>query len=1063
MDSVDSPPQPDAPWTWIHRRGGHDHDGPVGLENLLISIWSPYARFVSKWYPEHQELQARLKHSDQAVQKVIQGNEEDMGSAAPSPTTTTTKTGVSILNSLAGEICEMEDLRADSHAVTSPSSVFAGEVVSLMDSVVQNLNDTFIFLAEDNPTILHVKEEQVQDFEERLIVFRNFLSLIPNRLLISDEYYVNMFDTAQDLALGFQRLFYVVVCNIINGVEELAMELGEMLQVLVDGLDNIIVGFICDETLESLLVDDDDGDNPTMDEKALEFINYLVHKLKLMMLSCNEDVKDPFGILIDELSFLRCNLMEDLLLLNKNPIIKEMKSLTISTRALIFRTGSFFCKSRYFKQEDEQMVEYCCLKIPDLLRAIDDIKQKASDLFNHCFFSSRRSWQSSNSPSTTNVLEYVNFVINKVEQLLHSKADPLNALEWHMENVYEQLVSMTKLLCDIVQHIGNSHMEFLLTRFKDAAYQAEYVIDSFEAGEGLIWGHKLGLFVVIKDVKILHKELKAAILTMTTTCDPVIPTISSTAPSQANYYVKGGSKGEINNRVEAADNKLVGFKDAEAEIIELLTGGSRQLKIVSIVGMPGLGKTTLANSVYKHPSINLHFHVRAWCCVSQVYEKDSLLFDIFDQIVGKTIQSHETSREDFVQKLYQSLKGRKYLIVIDDIWDIKAWNDLKGPFPDDENGSRILFTTRHQTLALEANSIPYALRMLSPEESCELLWLRLFNGETCPPELSTISKRIARNCKGLPLAVILIAGILKKTGTKEDCWEHVSNKLVSLEASEIVEFSYKHLPDCLKPCFLYFGTFPEDTTISASKLIQLWICEGFVQQPNLGHNSLEKEAESYLNDLVDRSLVMIGSRSSKGGVKACRIHDVLQDFCSAKLQEERFLVREQNFGGICVLHGDREKHIGSLLYYYKSDRATNFRYMEFQYDFILQYEVLVVLDLGNVLFSCYAGTSDLVNIAKLVHLRYLAIPVDTNEIPSEIGNLQNLEIFILVDSFREVMLPEAIWTLARLRHIVNENYFFSFKHYNQDFFQNFSQLDNLKSICSLPLRHGDDVEKFILR
>ncbi|KAL3534478.1 hypothetical protein ACH5RR_002939 [Cinchona calisaya] len=191
------------------------------------------------------------------------------------------------------------------------------------------------------------------------------------------------------------------------------------------------------------------------------------------------------------------------------------------------------------------MVEYCCLKIPDLLRGVDNLKQQASDLFNDYFFSSRKSWQSSNCPSTTNVLEYVNFIINKLEQLLHSKADPLNALEPHIGNVYEQLVSMRKLLCDIAQHLGNLHMEFLLIRFKDAAYQAEYVIDSFFACEGLVWGHKLGLFVVIKDVKILHKELKAAILTMPMTCDTVNPTISSGAPSQANYYVKGGSKGEI--------------------------------------------------------------------------------------------------------------------------------------------------------------------------------------------------------------------------------------------------------------------------------------------------------------------------------------------------------------------------------------------------------------------------------------------------------------------------------------------------------------------------------------
>ncbi|KAL3504664.1 hypothetical protein ACH5RR_034505 [Cinchona calisaya] len=1094
MDSADTP-QPETPSTSIHRRRRHDHDDqdldPVGPENpdminkeedtiqiikLVMSIWSTYARFVSKWYTEDQELQIRLKHVDQVVQKIAQGNEEDMESAAPSPTKT--KTGFSILQSLYEEMEEIEDLRDKSCDITSPSpslSVFAGEVVSLMDSILQNLNDTFILLA-DVTIILHsnipLDEEQVKGLKERLFFLRNFLWLIPNQFLINHQNYVIVFDTAQRNALEILPFLCLVVC--VSIYEEVVWEVGDACSLVLACIDHVM-GAIIDAYLESLLMtavsdydyddEDDDENNPTMDEKALEFVDYIIHKLKLMMLSYNQAAaEDQFDILIDELSFLRCNLMEDLLLFNlKYPIIKEMKSLAICTRALVFKTGSFFCKSRDLKQEDERMVEYCSLKIPDLLRAVDDIKEKASDLVNRYFFSSRKSWQSSNCPSTTNVLEYVNFIINKLEQLLRSKADPLNALEPYMEHVYEQLVSMRKLLYDIAQHLGNSHMEFLLTRFKDSAYQAEYVIDSFVASEGSIWGHKLGLFVVLKDVKILHKELKAAILTMTANCDTVIPTTSSSGPSQANYYVKGGSKGKIHNKAEAADNKLVGFKDAEAEIIELLTGGSRPLKIVSIVGMPGLGKTTLANSVYNHPSINLHFHVHAWCCVSQTYEKDTLLLDMFDQIVGKTIQSHETTGEDFVQKLYQSLKGRKFLIVIDDIWDIKAWNDLKEPFPDDQNGSRILFTTRHQTLALEANSIPYALRLLSPEESCELLWLRLFDGETCPPELSTISKCIARNCKGLPLAVILIAGILKKTERKEDCWEHVSNKLFSLEASDILEFSYKHLPDCLRPCFLYFGTFPEDTIISASKLIQLWICEGFVQQPNLDNNSSEQEAENYLNDLVDRSLVMIARRSSKGGVKACRVHDVLRDFCSTKLQDERFLLQEQMFGGICVLHGDLELRIICLFYDYKSHEALNHRYGRIEYACILLYKFLRVLDLGNIRFGSYAATSDFVKIAMLVNLKYLAIRVFTDEIPSEIGNLQKLETFFITGAFNGVKLPETIWTLATLRHLLIKNYFFSFEHYGQDFFQNFSQLDNLNSISALPMRHGDDVEKFILR
>ncbi|KAL3534494.1 hypothetical protein ACH5RR_002955 [Cinchona calisaya] len=455
MDFVD-PPESEAPSTSIHR-GRHNHNDPAGLENpdminkedsiqtmkrILISIWSPYARFLLKWYREDQELQVRLKRSDQVVQKVIQGNEEDMGSTAVS--------NLNILKSLYHGMFEIDDLRKNSYAITSPSSssssVFAGEVVSLMESVLQNLNDTFIFLADNTSTssptiILHAKEEQVEGLKERLIFFRNFLWLIPNPLLINYQDCVCVFDGAQMIALTIPPFLYVVVCSIND--EELTWELGDAFRLLLAGL-------------------------------------------------------------------------------------------------FIFKFSD--------KTEDEQIANYCCLKTPDLLKAVDDTKQKASDLFNDYFFSSRKSLQSSNCPSNTNVLEYVNFIISKLEKQFCSKADPINALKRHMENAYEQLVSMRKLLCDIAQHLGNSHMEFLLTRFKDAAYQAEYIIDSYVAGEGLIWGHKLGLFVVIKDVKILYKELKAAFLTMTMACDTVIPTISSSAPSQANYHVKGGSKGEIHNK-----------------------------------------------------------------------------------------------------------------------------------------------------------------------------------------------------------------------------------------------------------------------------------------------------------------------------------------------------------------------------------------------------------------------------------------------------------------------------------------------------------------------------------
>ncbi|KAL3504665.1 hypothetical protein ACH5RR_034506 [Cinchona calisaya] len=825
----------------IHQEYKKDPDMKCDIRMLkfIISNLRPFVRFLFECQTEDQELEGRLKHADEVVQKVIQAVQLPLtdvyqGNEDWELSPTNVQLLVSNMNIVGRVACEIFSMECDvsKSRITLKS---AEHLVTLMDSFLQNLKDAFVCRAS---TLVHIKKE-LRDMEERLMLLRNFLWFIEKNPIEQDNM-KDVINSAQSLVVYTLRVSYI--CFMAKMDDKVVSDLKDVLSNTVEKIDTLQeeVNDICKEYLASLLVAVPD-DSPTMDEQVMEFADYLIHKLRL--LSDNKApcfivaAKDLIDFLIDELSSLRCNLMDHLQL--QNPI-KEMKSLIISTQALIFRTGLFISYMHRDTKEDEEMTEYCCAKLPDLLKGVDNLKQQASDLFN--VFFSRRPWES-DCPST-NVLECDNFLINKLEQLLHSEASPLYALKHQTEAVYEEIVSMRKLLCAIAD-LENPKMEFLLTRYKDIVHQAEYVIDSFIAGEGSIWCHRLGLFVVTKDVKILQKEVKA-ILTMTITCDTVIPSLYSGAPSQENNppstNATEGSKNEIHNRVEEAANKLVGLKDAEAEIIELLTGGSVQLKIVSIVGMPGLGKTSLANSVYKHPSVNLHFHVSAWCCVSQVYQKETLLFDIYDQIVGETNQSHETSQVDFVQKLYQNLKGRKFLIVIDDIWDIEAWYDLKQTFPDDENGSRILFTTRHRDVALRANSIPYALRLLSQEESCKLLWLKLFDKETCPPELSTISKFIAMNCEGLPLAVVLIAGILKGTERKEDCWELVAETSIKSQGTrekyfEILELSFKHLPACLKPCFLYFGTFPEDTTILASKLIKLWICEGFVQKLNLGQNS----------------------------------------------------------------------------------------------------------------------------------------------------------------------------------------------------------------------------------
>ncbi|XP_058185898.1 putative disease resistance protein RGA1 [Rhododendron vialii] len=131
----------------------------------------------------------------------------------------------------------------------------------------------------------------------------------------------------------------------------------------------------------------------------------------------------------------------------------------------------------------------------------------------------------------------------------------------------------------------------------------------------------------------------------------------------------------------------------------------------------------------------------------------------------------------------------------------------------------------------------------------------------CPPELVDIGKQIAEKCKGLPLAIVTIAGILATEDKTLDVWEEVAKNFSMTIAKkqegcmEILELSYNHLPLHLKGCFLYIGAHPEDYEIPIRELIWLWIVEGFIQQSE-GGKSLEDVAEDYLIGLIDRSLVM---------------------------------------------------------------------------------------------------------------------------------------------------------------------------------------------------------------
>ncbi|KAA8529801.1 hypothetical protein F0562_034342 [Nyssa sinensis] len=315
------------------------------------------------------------------------------------------------------------------------------------------------------------------------------------------------------------------------------------------------------------------------------------------------------------------------------------------------------------------------------------------------------------------------------------------------------------------------------------------------------------------------------------------------------------------------EEAVVGVEDEAYEIKSWLMAERKKLDAVSIVGIPGLGKTTLARKLY--------------------YDDSVLTSDLTDK--------------DLSEELYQCLKGKRYLIVLDDIWDIRVWNDLKGSFLDDNKGSRILFTTRTKDGAFHAqlNSRPHLLRFLNENESWDLLKEKIFHKESCSTMLMEVGKQIARKCAGLPLAIVVVAGLLAKKEKTKEWWERVTESVSSHMVNDRKQYmdtlalSYHHLRNHLQPCFLYFGAFPEDYEIPVWKLIWLWVAEGFIKKH--GEESLEDVAVDSLNDLIERSLIIVANKRSDGGVKSCRIHDMLHDLCLRKAEEEGFLQRIRGY------------------------------------------------------------------------------------------------------------------------------------------------------------------------
>ncbi|MCD9560041.1 hypothetical protein HAX54_018470 [Datura stramonium] len=532
---------------------------------------------------------------------------------------------------------------------------------------------------------------------------------------------------------------------------------------------------------------------------------------------------------------------------------------------------------RSINKDDTSKINICSIQI---LEKTKDLMAQVETYYKSLKFSTTSQYP------TVGGLSFLDSLLRKLNEMSKSKSGLDFLMKPHIGNLEKELSSLTSILEKELSSLSpifrdeHETLKDFRRRIMNLAYEVEVGIDSILAQYNAFWHIFCSLPTILKEIKHINAE--------------VTEMWSADVAPKPCYVVAPSKHLPTQYRNPVNDEEIVGFGNDTEKLIQYLVRGTNGLDVIPIVGMGGQGKTTIARKLYNNDLMFSHFDVRAWCIISQTYNRRELLQEIFSQVTGS---KDEGDKDDILaDKLRKSLVGKRYLIVLDDMWDLKAWDDLRLSFPSDEIGSRIIVTTRLEEVAnqVKHHTYPYSLPFLKPDESLKLLQKKVFQQESCPPELQIVSQAVAKRCKGLPLVVVLVAGIIKRKKMEASWWYEVKNSLLSsLGESEgyslsTMQLSYDNLPNYLKPCLLYMSMFSEDARIPVSKLISLWIAEGFVQ--NIEFGRLEETAEGYLMDLIHSNVVMVSRRRYNGKVKYCQVHDVVLYFCLQKSREEKFMI-----------------------------------------------------------------------------------------------------------------------------------------------------------------------------
>ncbi|XP_009594508.1 putative disease resistance protein RGA4 isoform X2 [Nicotiana tomentosiformis] len=447
---------------------------------------------------------------------------------------------------------------------------------------------------------------------------------------------------------------------------------------------------------------------------------------------------------------------------------------------------------------------------------------------------------------------------------------------------------------------------------------------------------------------------------------------------------------------------------------------------IPIVGLGGSGKTTVAKIIFNDEEIKQHFEKRVWLCLPEMLETKSFLELMLESLTERKLEVQ--SRDIIVKKLQDELGGKKYLLVLDDLWHVDPptlWHDfvdtLRGI--NTFRGNCILVTTRRDQVASSVAADPHKLKKLTDDHCWSIFKQRAFVDGEVTEELVSMGNRIVEMCKGLPLAASVLGGLLRNKEKHE--WQTIlgGNSLVAgggdsgeNNLKKILEFSYVYLPSPhLKKCFAYFAMFPKDFEFEKDQLIQLWMAEGYLR-PCQKTTLMEDVGNKFFQILLQNSLLQDVKLDEHNNITHCKMHDLVHDLAGDILKSKLFdeksdggenLSQVQYFGW----NSPRDKidkinkpgHLCTL--FLRSNHISE--------DTLLSFQFLRVLNLSR---SAIKEIST--SIGKLIHLRYLDLSnTMIKALPNSICKLYNMQTFRVNNCFSLKVLPDEMGNMISLRHI----------------------------------------------